>query len=1146
MWNRMKAYLSPPVFEGDEDKTRVAGLVNTVVLTLLVSLSFYAVAFPVLAPGRAYRMILIVPMFLLLLALPLIRRGQVYFAGALLVTGAWLTFTVTALTSGGVRAPVFSGYILIVLGAGLLLSQRAAFVFAGLSLLAGLAMVYAQDHGILPASDLIDLPMTAWMTHAAFLSVAAVLLSLATRSIDGALARVRQELAERRQAEAALKDSQERYRTLFEDSPVSLWEEDFSAAKTYIDRLRDAGIQDLGSYFENHPEAVEQCVDMVRVIDVNKAALEWHHVASKDALLGNMSRLLGPEGRKSFKKELIGLVEGGTHYELAIARQDQAGNPLHLIINGTVAPGYKDSWGRVLVSILDITEHKTLQAKSEQVQAATYRVSEAAQAARNLQELYRSIHAIIGELMAAKNFYIALYDASTDLLSFPYYADEFDSAWPPQKPGRGLTEHVLRTGKPLLATPPVYEQLEKAGEVVSIGTPSVDWLGVPLRTEDEIIGVMAVQTYNEAERLSKADEDVLMFVSTQVAMAIERKRAEDELRKLSRAVEQSPACIVVTDPDGKIEYVNPKFTQLTGYTLQEALGKNPRILKSGYTPDEEYTRLWNTITSGGEWRGQFCNKKKNGDFYWESASISPVIDQLGIITHFVAVKEDITEHKRVEEALRESEHQYRTTLDAMGDAIHVVDRGLSFVLINKRFLDWNRELNLTTDVMGKDIFQVFPFLPENVRDEYSRVFQTGEILVTEESVRWQGQEIFTETRKIPIFREGKVFQVVTVISDITERKRAEEALRESEQLYRSLINVMPEGVALSDISGNITFASPQLLAIYGATSVQDALGTNALQWIAPESHEKALANIQSLVSNGAPSDNEYVLLRKDGTRFLGEIDGALLTDDKGNPKGLVTVHRDITERKQAEEEIHRLNAELEQRVIERTAQLEAANKELESFSYSVSHDLRAPLRAIDGFSRVLQEEYATTLPAEASRLLASVRANTQRMGRLIDDLLKFSRLSRQPLNRRPVEPAELVHQALQTLSLEQAGRQVEIVVGEQLPPCQGDPGLLLQVWVNLLSNALKFTRPREAARIEIGCQVKENGERVYYVQDNGTGFDMRYADKLFGVFQRLHSADEFEGTGVGLALVQRIILRHGGRIWADAQPDVGATFYFTL
>jgi light-regulated signal transduction histidine kinase (bacteriophytochrome) len=167
------------------------------------------------------------------------------------------------------------------------------------------------------------------------------------------------------------------------------------------------------------------------------------------------------------------------------------------------------------------------------------------------------------------------------------------------------------------------------------------------------------------------------------------------------------------------------------------------------------------------------------------------------------------------------------------------------------------------------------------------------------------------------------------------------------------------------------------------------------------------------------------------------------------------------------------------------------------------------------------------------------------MGRLIDDLLKFSRLSRLPLNKRPVEPAELVHQALQTLSHEQTGRQVEIVVGE-LPPCQGDPGLLLQVWVNLLSNALKFTRPREAARIEIGCQVKENGERVYYVQDNGTGFDMRYADKLFGVFQRLHSAEEFEGTGVGLALVQRIILRHGGRIWADAQPDVGATFYFTL
>jgi light-regulated signal transduction histidine kinase (bacteriophytochrome) len=264
------------------------------------------------------------------------------------------------------------------------------------------------------------------------------------------------------------------------------------------------------------------------------------------------------------------------------------------------------------------------------------------------------------------------------------------------------------------------------------------------------------------------------------------------------------------------------------------------------------------------------------------------------------------------------------------------------------------------------------------------------------------------------------------------------------------------------------------------------------------------------------------------------------------------VQRELAERKRAEEAIKQLNDDLTHRATE----LEAANKELEAFSYSVSHDLRTPLRAIDGFSRVLLEKHTTQLAPDAQRYQRIVRDNAQQMGRLIDDLLTFSRLSRQPLKIQPVTPTQLVQQALQDLQPEQVGRQVEIMVGD-LPACQGDPVLLKQVWINLIANALKFTRRREVARIEIGkLEIGDStAERfgisnlqspVYYVRDNGVGFDMRYADKLFGVFQRLHRLDEYEGTGVGLAIVQRIIHRHGGRVWAEAQLDNGATFYFTL
>jgi signal transduction histidine kinase len=226
--------------------------------------------------------------------------------------------------------------------------------------------------------------------------------------------------------------------------------------------------------------------------------------------------------------------------------------------------------------------------------------------------------------------------------------------------------------------------------------------------------------------------------------------------------------------------------------------------------------------------------------------------------------------------------------------------------------------------------------------------------------------------------------------------------------------------------------------------------------------------------------------------------------------------------------------------------LQTANKELEAFSYSISHDLRAPLRAIDGFSRILLDEYAAALPADAQEYLRDVRSSTQQMGYLVDDLLTFSRLSRQPIKQQPVASGRIVSQCLEELHNERDGRRVEILVGE-LPACSGDAGLLKQVWVNLLSNALKYTGRREAAVIEVGSRNgDESGQTTYFVKDNGVGFDMRYVHKLFGVFQRLHRAEDYAGTGVGLAIVQRIVHRHGGRVWAESQPDLGATFYFTL
>jgi PAS domain S-box-containing protein len=392
-------------------------------------------------------------------------------------------------------------------------------------------------------------------------------------------------------------------------------------------------------------------------------------------------------------------------------------------------------------------------------------------------------------------------------------------------------------------------------------------------------------------------------------------------------------------------------------------------------------------------------------------------------------------------------------------------------------------------------------------------------------------------------------------SEISARVAAEEALRAEHDRLARVLETMVEGLSILDAEGRYVMVNAAGERILGARR-EEVLGRHFtdVPWTREPFEGRVSATPESVFERlraGAEKHagpESYVVRRTDGTvRYLNH-QVARLEDGAGNFAGVVATFEDVTERLKAEKEHERevlaLNADLERRVEERTAELTAAYKEMESFSYSVSHDLRAPLRAISGFSRILLEDFRGEIPAEAERLLARVAQNAERMGALIDGLLEFGRLSRQPLRLQRVRPADIVREVLEELAPLREGRRIDVRVGD-MPECEADRVLLKQVYANLIANAIKYTALRAEARIEAGSITMGLGP-VYYVRDNGVGFDMSHAGKLFAMFQRLHLASEFEGNGVGLALVRRIVERHGGKVWADSAPEKGATFFFRL
>jgi PAS domain S-box-containing protein len=530
--------------------------------------------------------------------------------------------------------------------------------------------------------------------------------------------------------------------------------------------------------------------------------------------------------------------------------------------------------------------------------------------------------------------------------------------------------------------------------------------------------------------------------------------------------------------------------------------------------------------------------RKDGSEFPVEIGLNPLDTDEGVLVLGTIV--DITERKQAEERMRRSQQQLAGIIASAMDAIITVDAEQGIVLFNnaaERMFLFPAE-----DAIGQPLER---FIPERFRAAHKgHVEHFGKTHVTRRSMgalgalfglRADGEEFPIEASISQIETDSRKLYTV-ILRDISERKRADEALKEQARI----LDLAP--VLIRDLNGRILFWNTGSEQMYGWTAEEalERIAHTLLQTEFPRAFEEIKARLLAL----GHWEGELVHTRKDGQRLVIASHWVLHRDDEGKPKAVLEVNNDITERKQAEHEIRRLNEELEQRVADRTAQLQAANKELEAFSYSVSHDLRAPLRHINGFSQALLEDYADQLDAGGKKYLREVRNASQEMAQLIDDVLQLARVTRTEMRQEEVSLSDLARSVILDLQKSNAGRNVNVSIESELMT-RGDKRLLRIVLVNLLGNAWKFSSNQERAEITFGSQ-KQKGETSFFVRDNGAGFEMAYANKLFGAFQRLHNSDQFEGTGIGLATVQRIINRHGGRVWASGALNEGATFYFTL
>lgn len=615
--------------------------------------------------------------------------------------------------------------------------------------------------------------------------------------------------------------------------------------------------------------------------------------------------------------------------------------------------------------------------------------------------------------------------------------------------------------------------------------------------------------------------------------------SENRLRILSRAVEQGSGMVIITDIDGRIEYVSPSFERVTGYRLAELQGQTPRILRCGDLSDEVYEEMWRTLCEGRTWQGELRNRRANGETFWVSASISPIRDAGGQVTHYVAVEEDISARKQAEQDLLVQKEWLSTLINAMTDFVCLKDGEGRWLVANDFGLRLF-QLDPAT-YQGKTDEELWDLRPQyraalavcHASDE--QAWQMRKLAHSQEfiPVPDDGVRIF-DIIKVPLFHDdGSRRGLVVVGRDVTESRRAEDALRESEARYRTVFGAGAFGIVRSDISGRMIEVNNAFAQMLGYRPEELA----GKPW-RDVTHDEDLGLADEMLPELLAGRRDRFEVEKryrtrDGATVWAHLVVTCVHDEEDRPDFLIGMVENITGRKQAEEAL-----------AEMTAELTRSNAELEQFSYSASHDLQEPLRMVSSYVQLLDRRYRGKLDAEADEFIHFAVDGAQRMQQMIKDLLDYSRIQRKG---NPFAPTDLrqcfdIAMANLQIAVEESGAQV---TAGALPVVPGDAGQLVRLLQNLIGNAIKYRRADVAPKVHISAVPQGRFWRIT-VEDNGIGIEEQYYDRVFQIFQRLHARDAYGGTGIGLAICKKIAERHGGHISLESEPGRGSRFHFTL